>query len=314
MAFLAKRAAILVATILVASFVIFAAMYMAPGKPIGALTGGRSVSPQALEALEQRYRLNEPFLSQYGHWLSNAIRGDLGVSIATKQDVSELIVERAGITLSLVLYAAVLIVVIGIGLGLLAGLRPGWVDTSVVVASSAAAAVPAFLSAIVLTLIFAVTLSWLPALGAGEGVVDRFVHLTLPAISLALSSIAVVARVTRTSIREESRKEHVQTAVSRGLPRRAVIIRHVLRNAAIPITTVTGITIASLIAVSAVVESAFSLNGLGQYLIVSSSSKDLAVVQGISLVLVLAFVLLNVVVDLAYAVLDPRVRLGAKAT
>jgi len=138
-------------------------------------------------------------------------------------------------------------------------------------------------------------------------------HLTLPAIALALSALAIVARVTRVAVREESAREHVQTAVSRGLPRRLVVRRHVLRNAAIPITTVTGITIASLIALSAVVERAFSLNGLGSALVDAASSKDFAVVQGISLVLVAAFVITNALVDLLYAMLDPRVALGSRA-
>jgi len=143
--------------------------------------------------------------------------------------------------------------------------------------------------------------------------VSNVQHLTLPAVALAFSALAIVARVTRTSIREESDREHVQTAVSRGIPGRQLIQRHILRNAAIPITTVTGITIASLIAVAAVVEVAFSLNGLGAYLVASAQSKDLAVVQGISLVLVTAFVVVNVIVDVLYAVLDPRVALGSRA-
>ena len=128
-----------------------------------------------------------------------------------------------------------------------------------------------------------------------------------------MSSIAIVARVTRAAVREEAGREHVQTAVSRGIPYRQVVWRHIMRNAAIPITTVSGITIASLIAVAAVVETAFSLNGLGAYLVQAAESKDLAVVQGISLVLVAAFVLINAIVDVLYAVLDPRVALGSRA-
>src|SRR5207248_7466958 len=134
-----------------------------------------------------------------------------------------------------------------------------------------------------------------------------------PAVALAISSLAIVARVTRASIREEGEREHVQTAVSRGIPARKVIQRHILRNAAIPITTITGITIASLIAVSAVVETAFSLNGLGAYLVQAAQSKDLAVVQGISLVLVTAFVGVNLLVDVLYAALDPRVSVAGGA-
>lgn len=203
------------------------------------------------------------------------------------------------------LYAAVIIVVLGIGLGLLAGLRPGWIDSSVLVISSMAAAVPAFVAAIVLIAVFAVSLGWFPTIGVGEGFLGHLEHLTLPAVALALSSVAVVARVTRTAIREEVEREHVQTAISRGIPQHLVVTRHVLRNAAIPITTVTGVTIASLIAISSVVETSFGLNGLGQYLVKSAQGKDIAVVQGISLVLVVAFVIVNVVVDAMYAVLDP---------
>ena len=137
--------------------------------------------------------------------------------------------------------------------------------------------------------------------------------LTLPAIALAATSVALVTRVTRAAVREELEREHVQTAVSRGLPWSEIVRKHVLRNAAIPITTVVGITIASLIALSAVVETAFGLNGLGAYLVQAAQNKDFAVVQGISLVLVVAFVVTNVVVDLTYALLDPRVALGSRA-
>ena len=153
----------------------------------------------------------------------------------------------------------------------------------------------------------------LPALGNGTDLVSNIKHFTLPAIALAVSSLAIVARVTRAAVREESDREHVQTAVSRGIPSRQLIRRHILRNAAIPITTIAGITIASLIAVAAVVETAFSLNGLGAYLVQAAESKDLAVVQGISLVLVTAFVVINLLVDVLYALLDPRVSLGSQA-
>lgn len=311
--YLLRRLAMLVVTLLVASFAIFAATYIAPGNPLAALSGGKALSPEAQAALEKRYHLDEPFLAQYWHWLTNAVQGDLGVSIPLHEDVSTLVADRAWITLSLVLYAAVLIVVIGIGLGLLAGLRPGWIDSSVLVVSSMAAAVPAFVAAILLTAVFAVSLGWFPTIGVGEGFLGHLRHLTLPAVALALSSVAVVARVTRTAIREEVAREHVQTAISRGIPQHLVVTRHVLRNAAIPITTVTGVTVASLIAISSVVETSFGLNGLGQYLVKSAQGKDIAVVQGISLVLVVAFVLVNLVVDTMYAVLDPRVQLGARA-
>ena len=311
--FVGRRLAMLVLTLLVASFAIYGSLSIAPGSPLSVLTGGRTLPPEAMATLRARYHLDEPLPAQYWHWLTSALHGDLGTSIALRESVNTLIGERAGVTVELVLYAAVLILVLGIGSGIVAGLRRRAIDMSVIARTTVFAAIPSFVAAIVLISVFAVKLGWFPALGAGTGGLDRLWHLTLPAIALALSALAIVARVTRVSVREELGREHVQTAVSRGLPRHLVVRRHVLRNAAIPITTVTGITIASLIALSAVVERAFSLNGLGSALVSAAASKDFAVVQGISLVLVAAFVITNTIVDFLYALLDPRVSLGSRA-
>lgn len=308
--FLLRRLAMLVVTLFVSSFVIYSALYVAPGNPIATLTGGRTPNPQAIAVLEERYHLNDPFLVRYLKWLGNAFTGDFGVSIQLRQDVSTLITERIGTTVQLVVYASLLIIVFGIGLGVLGGLRRGVPDFVVIVVTTIGAAVPAFVAATMLLFVFAVKLGWFPALGTGDGVFDQIKHLTLPAVALALASTSLVARVTRAAVREESEREHVQTAISRGIPMPAIIRRHVLRNAAIPITTVVGITVASLFALSAVVERAFSLNGIGAYLIQAALSKDFAVVQGISLVLVTVFVAVNTIIDVLYAVLDPRVSLG----
>src|ERR1700682_3514325 len=302
----------LIVSLLVASFVIFAAIYLAPGNAIPALSGGRSIPPESLKVLEARYHLDQPFLVQYWYWLSSALHGDLGISITLRENVSTLIASRISTTAGLVLYASILIISLGVGLGIVAGLRPGLLDTSTLVITAISASLPAFVAAIVLILVFAVQLQWFPSIGNGIGFVDQVRHLTLPALALAVSSLAIVARVTRSAIREEARREHVQTAVSRGIPTAQLIRRHVLRNAAIPITTISGITVASLIAVAAVVEVVFGLAGLGAYLVQSAQSKDLAVVQGISLLLVTAFVAVNVLVDVLYAVLDQRVALGRR--
>ena len=298
------------ASLLVASFVIFAALYLEPGNPIAALSGGQPLPPGSVQVLEQRYHLNKPFVAQYWYWLDNALHGNLGISITLRENVSTLIASRIWTTAGLVLYASLIIVVLGIGLGIASGLRPGALDTTTLVVTAVSAAIPAFVAAIVLAMLFAVKLGWFPALGNGTGFLSNLRHFTLPAIALATASLAIVARVTRASIRQESDREYVQTAISRGIPTRKVIQRHMVRNAAIPITTITGITIASLIAVAAVVEVAFSLNGLGAYLVQAAESKDIAVVQGISLILVAAFTVVNLLADVIYAVLDPRVTLA----
>src|SRR5580692_10414672 len=266
------------ASLLVASFVIFAALFLAPGTPLAALSGGQPLPPGSVQVLEQRYHLNESFLAQYWYWLDNALHGNLGISITLRENVSTLIASRIWTTAGLVVTAV-------------------------------SAAIPAFVAAIVLIMVFAVKLGWFPALGNGTGFLGNVKHFTLPAVALAAASLAIVARVTRASVRQESDREHVQTAVSRGIPAHRVIQRHILRNAAIPITTITGITIASLIAVAAVVEVAFSLNGIGAYLVQAAETKDIAVVQGISLLLVTAFVVVNLLADVICAVLDPRLAL-----
>jgi peptide/nickel transport system permease protein len=311
--FILRRLLTLIATLLVASFVIYGALYLAPGSPIATLTGSRTPPPDVTATLNARYHLNDPFLTRYSLWLKDVVRGDLGTSIPLQENVTTLIKQRAGVTAELVLYASLIITIGGIGLGLLGALRPGLVDTGVIAISTLSAAMPSFVAAVVLLLVFSVELGWFPALGTGSGFIGTIDHLTLPAVALATTSLALVTRVTRAAVREELDREHVQTAIGRGIAFRLVVRRHVLRNAAIPIVTVSGLTIASLIAVAAVVETAFNLNGLGEYLVSAALNNDFATVQGISLVLVAVFVITNAIVDILYAILDPRVTLGSRA-
>jgi len=215
-------------------------------------------------------------------------------------------------TLTLVLYAGFVIVVLGVLTGVVAAVRGGSFDVTTTAFTTVGVATPSFVVAIVLITVFAVELRWFPVLGGGTGVADRLWHLTLPAIALAVSGLAYVSQTTRTAVREELGSEHVETAISRGVPRRTVIRRHVVRNAAIPITTVAGLSIASLIAGVAVVETAFGIDGLGSYLIQAVQNKDFAVVQAISLILVTVFIITNAIVDVVHLMLDPRLRVPAR--
>lgn len=303
----------LVLTLLIASFVIYGALYLAPGSPIATLTGGRTPPPGVVATLNARYHLDDPFLERYTIWLKGVLTGDLGESIPLREDVTTLIAQRAGVTAELVIYASFIIIITGVGLGLIGALRPGAMDMGVIGISTLSAALPSFVAAVLLILVFSVNLGWFPTLGTGSGVIGSIDHLTLPAIALAATAVALVARVTRSSVRDEMGREHVQTAIGRGVPYWLVVRRHVLRNAAIPIVTVSGLTIASLIALAAVIETAFNLNGLGEYLVTAALNDDFATVQGISLVLVTVFVVTNAIVDILYAVLDPRVTLGTRA-
>jgi peptide/nickel transport system permease protein len=304
----ATRIAGLVGTLLVTSFVVFGGLYLSPGGPLNTLLGGRTASPEQVKAVTELYDLDQPFLERYASFLGDLVRGDLGTSLVFRQPVADLLAPRIGVTVVLIVFALVLVVLLGVALGLLGGLRGGRVDSAVVVLSSVGLATPAFVAAILLIALFAVQLGWFPVFGAGEGFFDRLWHLTLPAIAMAASGQALVARVTRASVREEARREHVETARSRGIPERDIIRRHVLRNALIPIATVGGVTVAGLLAGAVVVENAFGLGGLGSLLVSSIQAKDYAVVQIIALLFVATFVVVNTLVDLLYVAIDPRVR------
>lgn len=293
-------------TLLASSFLVFAALHLAPGDPTSLLGGGRPLGEQAKEALAQQYGLNDPFLVQYWHWLTGVVQLDFGRSTVFRDSVWNLLSPRLGTTTFLVAYSSLVIVVIGVGLGIIAGLGTSRTRTAVAASTAIGMGIPAFVAAVLLIALFSVQLGWFPVTGAGEGFLDRLWHLTLPAISLALIGIAYVTRMSAIAVAAEARQEHVVTAEGRGLPRRLVIRRHILRNAMIPITTAVGLTVASLIAGTVIVEVAFQLDGIGSLLVSSVDSKDFAVVQAISLLIVFFFVLTNTVVDATYEALDPR--------
>lgn len=298
----------LLATLLAASLVVFGALALAPGDPLVFLTGGRTVGPDVLAALRAEHNLDDPFLARYWHWLTGVVQGDLGRSVVFGEPVASLIGARVATTAMLVAYAGLLIVVSGIALGALAGLRPGRVDQAVVVVTSLGVAIPSFVAAAGLIAVFGVGLGWFPVIGSGDGFLDRIRHLTLPAVALALAAAAYLTRVTRSATRRETTREHVETARSRGLPPSLIVRRHVLRNALIPVTTAGGMIVAALLAGAVVVERAFSLDGLGSLLVQAVDQRDFPVVQGVVLLLVAVFVVLNSLVDACYALLDPRLR------
>lgn len=304
----------LAATLFIASLVVFGALYAAPGSPLTYLTHGRTMSPEAIAAIKAEYHLDDPLWQQYLRWLDGLLHGDLGTSIIYHQSVSSLVGSRALTTLLLVVMAAVIVLVLGLAIGTVAGLRPGLLSRSTMAAATAVMAVPTFVGAVVLIIVFAVDLKWFPVFGAGQPGADEVYHLVLPSIGLALASVAFVARLAQSAIRSELSADHVQTALSRGLPRGAIVRRHVIRNAAMPVLTVAGLTIAGLIAGSVVVEEVFQLGGLGQFLVDSVQQKDFPVVQAICLMYVAAFIVLNTLIDIAYTLLDPRVSLGRRAS
>lgn len=310
--FVAMRLSGLAATLLIASVVIFGALYAAPGSPLSYLTKGRSMSPEDIAAIKAEHHLDAPVWQQYLLWLGNAVHGDFGGSIIYHQSVSSLLGSRIAVTTLLIALAAALVLVAGLFIGVLAGLKPGRVSQVLMGGATVTMAVPTFVGAVVLIIVFALNLNWFPVFGAGAGGSDAIYHMVLPSVALALASVAFVARLAQAAVRQEMGADHVQTAISRGLPWHSVVRRHVVRNAAMPVITVAGLTIAGLIAGSVVIEQVFQLGGLGQFLVSSVEQKDFPVVQAICLLYVAAFIVLNTFIDIAYTLLDPRVSLGKR--
>jgi peptide/nickel transport system permease protein len=304
--FIVLRLLGLFGTLLVASFVIYGALYLAPGDPATLLAGGHA-TPTLLAEIHRQYHLNDPFFVRYWEWLSGVLGGNLGESFVYREPVSTLIGSRIGTTAFLIAYASGLILLLGIALGVVAGLTRR-VGSAITAVTSVGLATPSYVAAIILVTVFSVDLGWFPVFGAGSGFADELKHMTLPAVALALSWTAFVAQLTKAAVRAELDSEHVDTARSRGLRTSGVIRRHVVRNAMIPITTVSGLTIAGLVAGDVVVEQAFGLGGIGSFLVQAVSQKDFAVVQALCLLMVAIFVVVNTAVDIINGMLDPRIR------
>jgi peptide/nickel transport system permease protein len=249
----AKLAGLLV-TLVASSFLIFSSLSLVPGDPVATLSGGRTLPPEAVQALRHQYHLTDPFLTRYLAWLGDLVHGDPGRSFAFNTGVADLIAARATTTALLVIMASALIVGVGVTLGLAAGIRGGLLDKGVLLATVIGQGVPSFVAAIALIWLFAVQLGWFPAIGSGSGLAGRVQHLVLPALALALAQLAYVARITGAAIREQMGSEHVETAGARGLAPSQIARRHVVRNAVIPIVTVSGLTVVGLLTTTVVVE------------------------------------------------------------
>ncbi|MFE7180905.1 ABC transporter permease [Streptomyces erythrochromogenes] len=310
--FAVRRVAEMAATLLTASFVVFGAMYLAPGSPASFLLAGRSASPEALAAINAQYHLDDPFLVRYLRWLGGVLQGDFGRSITYRTDVSRLLADRLPVTLLLITMALVLVVAVGLLLGRIAAVRGGATDSAILVTTTFAVGTPSFVAAVLLQGLFAVQLGWFPSSGAGDGLGDMLWHLTLPAIALALYLTGMLARVTRSAMLDALDSEHVTVARSRGVPERQVIRRHVFRNSLGTVLTTGGLIVSTLLVCTILVETAFGIGGIGQLLELSTTTKDFPTVQAVSLIIVALFMVVNLVVDLLLPLVDPRVTLGSR--
>lgn len=315
--FLLKRFVSFVATLLAASVVVFAVLEILPGNA-AEVRLGPTATPEQVAALSAQLGLDRPAFARYIEWVGGYLRGDLGVSVAYDTPVWSLIAERLRVSLPLALLAMGLTVAVALSLGVYAAARHNRLgDVGVMTLSQLGLAIPNFWLAIVLILVFAVHLQWFPAGGfpgwtedEGGSLWDGLQALMLPAVALAAVQAAILARFTRSAVLDTLREDYVRTARAKGLSRRATLWRHVLRNAMIPVITIMGLQFGNLLTSAIVVENVFVLPGIGRLVFQAIANRDLAVVRDVIMLLAGAVILINFIVDLLYAWIDPRLKGG----
>jgi peptide/nickel transport system permease protein len=286
------------------SILSFLMLHLIPGDPVSVFAGDKPLTPERATELRHQYGLDRPLAVQYLDYASHAIRGDLGVALRSQRPVLDSILEVLPGTAQLTLAALAMAAIVGITLGIVAAVAQGtWLDTAVMSVAMLGISTPIFYSSLLLILLFSFTLAWLPA--TGQGGLER---LIMPALALGLSSSAVLARLVRSSMLEVLRQEYVTTARAKGLAPPLVLVRHALKNALIPAVTMLGLQLGALLGGAVVTETIFSRPGVGRLAVDAILNRDFPLVQGTVLFAASVYVLINLAVDVSYAVIDPRIR------
>jgi ABC-type dipeptide/oligopeptide/nickel transport system permease component len=303
LAYILRRILMLIPVLLGVTVVSFSLLHLVPGDPAEVL-GGQEASKEDIERIRREYGLDQPLPVQYVRFVGNALRGDLGISIQTRHPVNELLWQRLGFTLQLSLAS----ILVAAGLGLLAGIvsstrQYSLFDTVSMLGALFGISMPIFWLGLLMILVFAANLRWLPSGGTGT-----VWHLIMPAIALGSASAAVIARMTRASMLEVCRQDYIRTARAAGYAERIVIFRHALKNAMIPVLTVFGLEFGQMLGGAVLTETVFALPGIGRLLVEGIFARDYAVVQGAMILVATTFVVVNLLTDIAYAFFDPRIR------
>ena len=311
LAYIGRRLLATLPVMAVVAVFVFSMLRLTPGDPASIIAGAAATSQDIVE-IRQKLGLDRPIVSQFFIWLGHVLSGDFGESFFYKKRVAELIADRVGPTLSLATLTMALSILISVPLGVVAAYRQGtWLDRIVMGFSVLGFSVPVFVIGYALIYVFSIRLNWLPVQGYQplvEGFGGFVQRLILPSLTLSVIYIALIARITRTSVLEVLGEDYIRTARAKGLTDRVVLMRHALRNAAVPIVTVIGLGVALLVGGVVVTESVFSIPGLGRLTVDAVLARDYPTVQAVILLFSLAYVLINLLVDVAYPLLDPRIR------
>lgn len=304
--FITRRLIILVPVVVGVSFLVFAAMYVLPGDAVDSMLAERGASAEELARLRSQLGLDQPFFVQYGRFIERLVTGDLGASIVTGRPVAEQIASQLPATIELTLASLLIAVVVGVPLGVIAAVRRGtWIDSLSMVVALIGVSMPNFWLGLLLILTFSLHLGWFPAAGTGD-----WRYLVLPAVTLGFSGVAIIARITRSSLLEVIHADYVRTARSKGLRPSTVIVKHAMRNSMASVMTVIGLQFGALLGGSVVVETVFGRQGIGFLTVSGIQRADFPLVQVTVMLAALAFVVVNLLVDVTYSLLDPRIRYG----
>ena len=311
LAFIIRR---LLSTVLVMAIVavfIFLLLHLSPGDPAAIIVGDNATQVQ-IDAVRKQLGLDDPLAVQFVRWMAGVLRGDLGMSIFSHEPVGKLIAQRIEPTLSLATTTLLLAVAIAVSFGVLAAWKVGtWVDRVVMVLSVVSFSVPVFVVGYLLIYLFSIKLGWLPVQGytpISEGFVVWIRHLILPSVALGLAYVALIARITRTAMLDVLSEDYIRTARAKGVSTGPMLMKHALKNAGVPIVTVIGIGVALLIGGVVITETVFNIPGVGRLVVDAISQRDYPIIQGVTLIFSGVYVIVNLIVDLSYTVLDPRIR------
>jgi len=306
--YIIKRILSIFPALLVASIVIFGLVHLAPGDPVTIMLGGKQASQETREALTEKYHLDENVVVQYGYWLKGALHGDFGESYKSKQSVSSMIAARLGITIQLVLMSLFISVGAGTALGMISGIKKNTIlDRVSSTLSFIGSSSPIFFTAIIFVIIFSYKLNWLPAFGTGSSVLENFQYLLLPSLALGINMVTLNSRLIRSSMINVLDSNFIQTVRAKGMPSSNIYFKHALRNSLIPMVTVAGLQVGFLITGAVLVENTFGIGGIGSLIVQAVLTNDYPLIQGAALLIVSVYLVVNMVVDILYAVIDPRV-------
>ena len=311
LAYVVRRVIATVPVMAVVAFFVFSLLYIAPGDPAAVIAGDQA-TPADVERIRQSLGLDRPFLVRFGEWVWQILHGDLGTSIFTNLPVTTMMAQRFEPTLSLMLVTLVFAVAVAVPIGVLAAWKAGtWIDRVIMAFAIFGFSVPVFVIAYLLAFVFALELEWLPVQGytpLAGGIWPWFQNLILPAVALGCVYMALIARITRAAMLEVLQQDYIRTARAKGIGQRGILFVHALKNASVPIVTVIGIGVALLIGGAVVTESVFAIPGLGRLTVDAILRRDYPLIQGLVLLFSFVYVLVNLLVDLSYTLLDPRIR------